>query len=259
MFRPLYLSTGLPVTEKPSWENADVKFQVSLELPLWRNIKGSGIDVLVAYTQISLWNFYAHSSPFYDNTYIPGLYARKVWKEDDGFPLRTLIIGAEHRSNGRDDEYSRSLNYGLISYARSWRSGLVLQANLHIGPGWYGDKLGWDLPLKYYGLLQMSATYTTPSKGWEFLVSASPLYNSSIANVTAEIARRIGSKHNNPYFFVQFHYGYDEAFRECIDSYGPLILEDGTVPYYGGKPVPPRAMLRFGILITPHSVMRGNL
>ena len=259
MFRPLYLTTGLPLMEKPSWDNSDVKFQLSFEIPLWRDIKGSGIDILVSYTQISIWNFYAHSSPFFDNTYIPGIYMRKVWREDDGFPLRTIIAGAEHRSNGRDDAYSRSLNYALVGYSRSYRSGLVLQANLRIGPGWWGDVLNWELPLKYYGLLQMSATYTTPSRAWEFVVSASPLWNRSIANVNAEIARRIGRKHNNPYVFIQFHYGYDEALRECMDSYGPVIEEDGKVPCLYGTPVPPRAMLRFGILITPHSTLRGNL
>ena len=64
-------------------------------------------------------------------------------------------------------------------------------------------------------------------------------------NVNVEAARRIGRRNNNPYLFVQFHYGYDEALRDWLkDSNGPLA---------------PRAMLRFGLLLTPHNFMRGCL
>ena len=260
MFRPLYLTTGFPLTQAPNKDNADVKFQLSLAIPIWRNIGGSGIDLLAAYTQISLWNFFAHSSPFYDNTYIPGLYGRKVWNTEQGRPERTLLWGYEHRSNGRDDAYSRSMNYLFLSYARSYDFGLVLQAAAHIGPNYYGDVPTWDLSLKYHGIVQLSACYTTPDEGWDFMISASPIWNRSIANVNLEAGRRIASrKAGNPYFFVQFHYGYDEAFRVCIDRNGPVIEEGKHVPYYAGEPMPPRAMLRFGVLITPKSVMRGNL
>ena len=115
MFRPLYIVSGIPVTEKPTLENADVKFQVSLELPLWRDMRGSGIDLSVAYTQISVWNLYAPSSPFYDNAYIPGVFCRKVWNGADGLPRHTALWGIEHRSNGRSDAYSRSINYVLAT------------------------------------------------------------------------------------------------------------------------------------------------
>ena len=259
MFRPLYIVSGIPVTERPDKENADVKFQVSLEIPLWRDMRGSGIDLSVAYTQISLWNLYANSSPFYDNAYIPGLYCRKVWSGKDGQPKHTVLWGIEHRSNGRSDAYSRSINYALATYARSYPCGLVLEASARVGFGWYGDQFTWDVGLKYHGFLQGSLTYTTPSGGWEFMASVSPIWNRHIANVNAEIGRRIGKKHDNPYLFVQFHYGYDEAFRDCIDVNGPVIDDDGKVPYSAAAPAAPRAFIRFGVLITPHSFMRGNL
>ncbi len=83
MFRPLYLTTGVPLTEKPTKDNADVKFQLSLEIPIWRNIGGSGIDLLAAYTQISLWNFYAHSSPF-QPVLRQYLYPRALWPQGLG-------------------------------------------------------------------------------------------------------------------------------------------------------------------------------
>lgn len=246
MFRPLYFIGGFPVSEKPDKNNADLKFQLSLAIPIWRNIGGSGIDLLAAYTQISLWNFFARSSPFYENTYIPGFYARKAWLSDQGKPVRTLLWGYEHRSNGRDDTYSRSINYLLVCYTRSFDVGLHLQATARLGQGFYGDVATWDIYSRYFGPLQLSVTYTPPDEGWELMFSATPIWNRSIANVNVEVGRRIASrKARNPYFFVQFHYGYDEAFRDCIDV--------------DGIPVPPRAFVRFGILVTPHSVLRGCL
>ena len=245
LFRPLYLTSGLPLTEKPTKENADVKFQVGLEIPVWRDMCGSGVDLTVAYTQISLWNLYAESSPFYDNTYIPGVYGRKVWKDPESRPVHSLLWGLEHRSNGRDDAYSRSYNYAMVTYARTFSFGLTLEATARYGVGWYGDDFAWDLGTKYFGVLQGSLIYTTPGKGWEFMLSATPLWNRSIANVNVEAARRIGRRNNNPYLFVQFHYGYDEALRDWLkDSNGSLA---------------PRAMLRFGLLLTPHNFMRGCL
>ena len=260
MFRPLYFTGGFPVSERPDKNNADLKFQLSLAIPIWRNIGGSGIDLLAAYTQISLWNFFARSSPFYENTYIPGFYARKAWLSEEGKPVRTLLWGYEHRSNGRDDAYSRSINYLLVSYTRSFYFGLHLQAAARLGQGFYGDVATWDIYSKYFGPLQLSATYTTPDEGWEFMLSATPIWNKSIANVNVEVGRRIASrKAGNPYFFVQFHYGYDEAFRDCIDVNGPVVEAENKVPYLNGEPAPPRAFVRFGILVTPKSVMRGNL
>ena len=44
-----------------------------------------------------------------------------------------------------------------------------------------------------------------------------------------------------------------------MDSYGPIAEEDGNIPYHSGTPLPPRAMVRAGILITPGGMMRGNL
>ncbi len=259
MFRPLYFTGGFPVSEKPDKNNADLKFQLSLAIPIWRNIGGSRIDILAAYTQISLWNFFARSSPFYENTYIPGFYSRKVWLSEQGKPKRSLLWGYEHRSNGRDDAYSRSINYLLVSYTRSFDFGLHLQATARLGQGFYGDTPTWDIYAKYFGPLQLSATYTTPDEGWEFMVSATPIWNKSIANVNVEVGRRIASrKAGNPYFFIQFHYGYDEAFRDCIDVNGPVVVED-KAPYLNGEPAPPRAFVRFGILVTPKSVMRGCL
>ena len=260
MFRPLYFTGGFPVSERPDKNNADLKFQLSLAIPIWRNIGGSGIDLLAAYTQISLWNFFARSSPFYENTYIPGFYARKAWLSEEGKPMRTLLWGYEHRSNGRDDAYSRSINYLLVSYTRSFDFGLHLQAAARLGQGFYGDVATWDIYAKYFGPLQLSATYATPDEGWEFMLSATPIWNKSIANVNVEVGRRIASrKAGNPYFFVQFHYGYDEAFRDCIDVNGPVVEAENKVPYLNGEPASPRAFVRFGILVTPKSVMRGNL
>lgn len=257
MFRPMYFISGIPVNGPVSKESADVKFQYSIKLNLFRNIAASGVDLFFGYTQTSVWNFYAHSSPFYDSTYNPGFYAQKTWYRD-GNPVHTLLGGLEHRSNGRSDAYSRSTNYGFATYARHFPD-LVLAATLRIGSGWYGDQRTWDLPLRYIGLLRLSAAYQTPDRSWEFQAGVTPLLNRSIANVTLEAGWRLARRKDNPFLFVQFHYGY-EVFRDCVDEYGDSVLwPDGIVSYDHGVPTPPRAMIRFGILVSPHSFLRAVL
>ncbi len=257
LFRPLYFVTGIPLTGPVNRNTADMKFQCSLKLNMFRDIGGSGVDFFFAYTQVTIWHFYAHSSPFYDSTYNPGLYVQKTWMRD-GKPLRTLLGGIEHRSNGRDDAYSRSTNYGFASYARYFPD-LVLAATLRVGPGWYGDQRTWDVPLRYIGLLRLSAAYTTPDRNWEFQLGVTPLINKSIANVTAEIGYRLARRRDNPYLFVQFHYGY-EVFRDCVDEYGDSVLwPDGMVSYDHGEPQLPGAHVRIGIMVSPHSFLRAIL
>ena len=258
LFRPLYFVSGVPLTEPLTRESADIKFQYSVRLNIWRDIGGTGLDFFFGYTQLTVWSFYAHSSPFYDSTYNPGLYLQKTWYNAAGDPVRTLLGGVEHRSNGRDDAYSRSTNYGFATYARYWRD-LVLVATLRVGPGWYGDQRTWDMPLRYTGMLRLSAAYTTPDRNWEFQVGATPLLNKSIANVTAEVGYRLLRRKENPYLFVQFQYGY-EVFRDCVDEFGDSVLwPDGMVSYDHGEPQQPGAMIRFGLLISPHSFLRAVL
>lgn len=77
----------------------------------------------MAYTQRSLWDVSAESSPFYDTSYMPELFFewqapefKKANAAEGWFHWLGLQTGLRHESNGRDGVDSRSMN---IAYLRS--------------------------------------------------------------------------------------------------------------------------------------------
>lgn len=64
------------------------------------------------FTQRSLWDITASSSPFYDTSYMPELFfeSQAVMDQSGGFKWLGYQAGARHESNGRTGLGSRSLN-----------------------------------------------------------------------------------------------------------------------------------------------------
>lgn len=88
--------------------------------------------VFIGFTQRSLWDIEAESSPFYDTSYMPELMFESQSYVDagksGGFQLLGFQAGVRHESNGRDGLASRSLNI------------------LYIRPGVaFGPLDGWNL------------------------------------------------------------------------------------------------------------------
>ncbi len=96
-----------------------VKFQLSLKYrilnengPLARRFPAlNGIHV--GYTQRSLWDITADSSPFFDTSYMPEVLFESLAADRGrprGFNWIGYQVGVQHESNGRDGDNSRSLN-----------------------------------------------------------------------------------------------------------------------------------------------------
>ena len=101
------------------------KFQFSFK---YRMISDSAMEegrapalrgLYFGYTQRSLWNINASSSPFYDSSYMPELFYENlepaVNKPDGWWHWLGYQAGVMHESNGRDELMSRSMN---IAYVR---------------------------------------------------------------------------------------------------------------------------------------------
>lgn len=263
-FKPLYFTGGIPLSEKPTAQNADLKFQLSFRLNMAKNIKDKGIDVFLGYTQLSEWNIFGVSSPFYDHMFIPGVYCSWDLRNKAGEDFGNLLFGAEHRSNGREDDYSRSLNHLLVTYSHYLPHNFTLQATLRGGFSYYGEGLTMALYNYYCGYLNLAANWTSTNRNWDIMLSVSPIWNKSIANVTAEVGWKIGRKGSgNPYLFVQYHYGYDEALRDCVYEGPQKYIEKKGANYVvydnTASPINPRHMLRFGILFHPGNCWRATL
>ncbi len=232
-FRSIYFVSGIPVDGTPvNSTSADVKFQVSFAVPIFSNMGDiEGLDMKLAYTHKAVWLLYAPSSPFKDNTFIPGLYLTVPLKLKGS----NLLCGIEHRSNGRDDELSRSVNYIFGEYSHSFPFGLTLCANARVGFGWYDNLLTQDIFSKFYGYATLGAMYEY--KRLSVLVSMTPSFAPFHLGHTVELAFRPWKSHLY-HLFVQYHHGYDECFSDCV---------------YGNNP---GYNIRFGILITPSGARR---
>jgi outer membrane phospholipase A len=96
------------------------KFQFSFKYRLLAFDAGEGVDgartgsrLQFGYTQRSLWDIDAESSPFYDSSYMPSLFYELIStpeKSDGGLNWLGFQAGVQHESNGRDGLDSRSLN-----------------------------------------------------------------------------------------------------------------------------------------------------
>jgi outer membrane phospholipase A len=108
-YEPIYFVYG---AGEPS-----VKFQFSFKYHIVTLGEGASWvmppTLQFAYTQRSLWEIGEESSPFYDTSYMPAVFIEALAPESAGdgwFHWLGAAAGAQHESNGRDGDSSRSLN-----------------------------------------------------------------------------------------------------------------------------------------------------
>ena len=95
-------------------QDVEVKFQLSMKMPLWVSTAKHGPAVVFAYSQVSNWQAYnkAESSPFRETNYEPEMFV--AWQPDynlvAGWSLQLADVGIVHQSNGRSEPLSRSWN-----------------------------------------------------------------------------------------------------------------------------------------------------
>lgn len=109
-----------PLTD---FDHAEIKYQVSLRVPLWNNLIAGNGDLWFGYTQQSYWQAFNSkmSSPFRETDYEPEI----GFSFDTNFSVlglqhRLVSVGFSHQSNGRSDLLSRSWNryWGSIDLQR---------------------------------------------------------------------------------------------------------------------------------------------
>ncbi|WP_439134370.1 phospholipase A, partial [Pseudomaricurvus sp.] len=105
-------SSNLSLADE-SLDNEEIKFQISLKVPIAKDFLFDKTTLWMGYTQVSLWQAYNGdaSAPFRETNYEPEIY----WS----FPTRMNVFGATleetsvgfvHQSNGRGEPLSRSWN-----------------------------------------------------------------------------------------------------------------------------------------------------
>lgn len=217
-FRPMYFIGGTALSEPVNKTSPSLKFQFNAAIALWQGKgKAEGMALRFGYTQISVWDFFDKSSPFRDNSYIPGLYFQLPLQRD------RLLIGIEHRSNGRPlrgsagDSHSRSANYLMAEYRAYLPSGLVLKATGRAGIGWYNEEFTQEVFSRFLGYFDLGAGYRSKDGRWELSVDVTPVFAPFNVNINAGAACHLGAVA----LFAQFNYGYGEALYDWVRGYQP--------------------------------------
>ncbi|QTL36224.1 phospholipase A [Pseudoalteromonas viridis] len=95
-------------------DHMEVKYQISMKVPLYRHFKDKDQAVYVGVTLQSYWQLYNKdiSSPFRETNYEPEIFwvnflddENVLWGDE-----MAIILGASHQSNGRSQPNSRSWN-----------------------------------------------------------------------------------------------------------------------------------------------------
>lgn len=121
--------TDLEYDPKAKAQRSEAKFQISFKAKAWKDVLQKplqglydknpivkGMDIWMAYTQLSYWQLYnsAFSAPFRDTNYEPEL----LFNFRSGYEIPGLMgtklqyfnVGFNHQSNGRSKPLSRSWN-----------------------------------------------------------------------------------------------------------------------------------------------------
>jgi phospholipase A1 len=91
----------------------EVTFELSFKAKIWQDVFGKDMDLWVAYTQRSFWQFYNFddSSPFRETDYEPEILLNfRTHFNILGLATRFVQVGLNHQSNGQSEPLSKSWN-----------------------------------------------------------------------------------------------------------------------------------------------------
>lgn len=205
LFKDNYFLVGAPLGTKPTKENSNVKFQISISQRLTKSILPFNTYLYLTYTQKVIWNVFEKSMPMKDMNFNPGIgLGRMIIHKDKviGFSYFQL----EHESNGRDGDASRSWNkismYAGLQLNRYWD----VQAKFWL-PIVDGG-LNKDI-LDYSGIFQISANYNWSDRftaGMVFVKRRGFNFN---GNIQLGLSYKL-FKNQNQYLYLQYYNGYGE-------------------------------------------------
>ncbi len=206
LYKDNYFVFG-PSLHHPDAQNTNIKFQISVAQKLTKSTLPFGTYLYLFYSQKCFWNVLEESFPMTDLNFNPGVGIAKPIFMRNRYMGKVALI-AEHESNGRDGDASRSWNK------------ISLAANVLISPNASVHAKFW-LPiidgennrdiLRYCGIYQAGTQFMTPDRkfnGSVTLVKRSG-WNLNF-NTIVEVGMRMW-KNANEYLFLQFYNGYGEG------------------------------------------------
>ena len=177
------------------------------------------------YTQTSIWDLAEHSSPFRDTSYKPSLFYYEPHSRvsESGRSNLSFAAGLEHESNGRDGNFSRSIN---MAFARpTWQVFFRDDRYFTISPKIYAyldknDNAGID---HYRGNVDLNLRYGR-SDGWLWsatLRKGSANHGSLQLDASWPLRRRFFADAGG-FLHLQYFNGYGETLLDYNHRRAPL-------------------------------------
>lgn len=220
LYKDNYFIFGPSVGPRPTRENTNIKFQISIAQRLTRASLPWGTYFYLFYSQKCFWNVLENSMPMTDLNFNPGLGLTKpLFVKNRYIGKFTFIL--EHESNGRDSIQSRSWNRAALA------ANVIVTKNLMVhGKIWVPIVDGANNRdiVDYCGFWQAGFQVLSDNhrfnagvtfvkrKGWNFN-----------ANVVVDLSYRI-FKRDNQYLFLQYYNGYGEGLLEYNKFHSQLRL-----------------------------------
>lgn len=207
LYKDNYFIFGPSVGPRPTKENTNVKFQISIAQRLTRSTLPWGTYLYLFYTQKCFWNILEESLPMTDLNFNPGIGLTKpLFVKNRYIGKLTFLI--EHESNGRDSIQSRSWNRIALAANVFVTKNLMVHGKIWI-PIVDGEN-NRDI-VKYCGFWQAGAQVL--SNDHRFIGGITVVKRGGWnlnANVILDFGWRL-FKQDNQYLYVQFYNGFGEG------------------------------------------------
>ncbi len=209
LFKDNYFIGGIPLNQKPTAQNSDVKFQVSVFQRLTKSKLPFDTYLFLQYSQKVFWNVFEESLPIRDINFNPGLGIGHLIIHHNRYIGKAYLM-LEHESNGKDSLLSRSWNR------------LSLGSAIELNKNWQVQLKGWipfidgrrnkDL-LTYTGVVQLAGNFRTNNKRFNVGLVLTPRKDWGDFNTQVEFSYKV-NKNENQYLFLQYYNGYAENLLE---------------------------------------------
>jgi phospholipase A1 len=227
IYKDNYFITGVPLNEKPTVDNSDVKFQFSFKLRMINKPLFWGTYMYLTYSQKSFWDIYKLSSPFSETNYNPGFRLSKPMFMNHHL-AGVLSLSAEHESNGRDSLDSRSWNWVALTYSHLFRSHFMGSLKV-FAP--FGLEDNPDL-MDYVGYSEAQLSWTIKENKLILDVVGRKVFSwNNHGNLMTSISYR-PFKSRNYYLMLQWWQGYAESLIDYTQSTSMLRLGIVIKPSY---------------------------
>lgn len=210
LYKDNYFIFGPSIGPRPTKENTNVKFQISIAQRLTRTTLPWGTYLYLFYSQKCFWNVLENSMPMTDLNFNPGIGLTKpLFVKNRYIGKLTFLI--EHESNGRDSTASRSWNKIALAANVMLTNNLMVHGKIFI-PIVDGEN-NRDI-IHYTGFWQAGAQILSNDRRWMGGITVMKRNQWNLnANVIVDVAYRLFNNANQ-YIFMQYYNGYGEGLLE---------------------------------------------